>query len=90
MLPSAGAHSGAVTEGCEDVRVYAVPGPAPQPALGLVGVGGGEEGGVAEVDAGVEVEVGPGRHLVPGQHQVLLAVAGHLRAVRPQSAHLLC
>ena len=55
-----------------------------QPPLRLVTGRLGEDGRVSEVDAGVEVQVGPGRDLVAGQDEVLLTVARHLGTVRPQ------
>ena len=55
-----------------------------QPPLRLVAVWLGEDGRVSEVNAGVQVQVGPGRDLVARQDKVLLAVARHLGAVRPQ------
>ena len=48
----------------------------------------GEDGRVSEVDAGVEVDVGPGGNLVARQDNVLLTVARHLRTVRPQPSKL--
>ena len=62
--------------------------PASQPPLRLVRGGLGEEGRVSEVDAGVEVDVGPGGNLVARQDNVLLTVARHLRTVRPQPSKL--
>ena len=55
-----------------------------QPSLRLVAGRLGEDGRVSEVNAGVQVQVGPGRDLVARQDQVLLAVARHLCSVRPQ------
>ena len=59
--------------------------PSPQPPLRLVNIWPGEQVGVSEVDAGVEVQVGPGWDLVAGEDKILLAVAGHFCSVRPQS-----
>ena len=56
-----------------------------QPSLRLVAGWLGEDGRVSEVDAGVEIQVGPGRDLVAGENKVLLTVAGHFCSVRPQS-----
>ena len=59
--------------------------PSPQPPLRLVNIWPGEQVGVPEVDAGVEVQVGPCRDVVARQCDVLLAVTRHLGAIGPQS-----
>ena len=59
--------------------------PTSQPTLRLVNIWPGEQVGIPEVDAGVEVQVGACWDGVARQRDVFLAVARHLGAIGPQS-----